>query len=68
VIKRDGALKPFDAGKIASALARASAATGEFGAEAPPPGNCPRHPPVGFGGRLRASCPGSRNSGNERAS
>jgi ribonucleoside-triphosphate reductase len=31
VIKRDGALKPFDATKIAAALARAGAATGEFG-------------------------------------
>ena len=31
VLKRDGSLKPFDAAKIASALARAGAATGEFG-------------------------------------
>jgi len=33
VIKRDGTLAPFDAAKIASALARAGAATGEFGGE-----------------------------------
>jgi ribonucleoside-triphosphate reductase len=31
VIKRDGALAQFDAGKIAAALARAGAASGEFG-------------------------------------
>ncbi|MDH5212314.1 MAG: ATP cone domain-containing protein, partial [Betaproteobacteria bacterium] len=31
VIKRDGTLAAFDAGKIAAALARAGAATGEFG-------------------------------------
>lgn len=30
VIKRDGRITPFDAGKIASALARAAQATGEF--------------------------------------
>jgi len=34
VIKRDGTLAPFDAAKIASALARAGAATGDFGGEA----------------------------------
>jgi ribonucleoside-triphosphate reductase (formate) len=33
VIKRDGTLAPFDAAKIASALARAGAATAEFGGE-----------------------------------
>ena len=31
VIKRDGTLAAFNAGKIAAALARAGAATGEFG-------------------------------------
>ncbi len=31
VLKRDGTVAAFDAGKIASALARAGAATGEFG-------------------------------------
>ena len=30
--KRDGSLAAFDLGKIASALARAGAASGEFGA------------------------------------
>ena len=34
VIKRDGSRKRFDAAKIESALARAGAATGEFGADA----------------------------------
>jgi ribonucleoside-triphosphate reductase len=34
VLKRDGRPVPFDAGKIRSALARAGAATGEFGPEA----------------------------------
>jgi len=34
VIKRDGTLAAFDAAKIASALARAGAATGEFDGEA----------------------------------
>ena len=34
VIKRDGSRKRFDAAKIESALARAGAATGEFGANA----------------------------------
>ncbi|OGA51597.1 MAG: ribonucleoside triphosphate reductase [Betaproteobacteria bacterium RIFCSPLOWO2_12_FULL_62_13] len=33
VVKRDGSLKPFDATKIRSALARAGAATGEFADE-----------------------------------
>jgi anaerobic ribonucleoside-triphosphate reductase len=33
IIKRDGKIKPFDAGKIESALARAGQATGEFGVE-----------------------------------
>jgi ribonucleoside-triphosphate reductase (formate) len=33
LIKRDGALRPFDAAKIVSALARAGAASGEFGAD-----------------------------------
>ena len=33
VIKRDGGRKRFDAGKIESAIARAGAATGEFGAD-----------------------------------
>lgn len=33
VIKRDGTLAPFDATKIAAALARAGAATGEFDAD-----------------------------------
>ncbi len=32
LIKRDGGIRPFDAAKIVSALARAGAATGEFGA------------------------------------
>jgi len=31
VIKRDGSVKPFDSGKIASALLRAGQASGEFG-------------------------------------
>src|ERR1035437_1714757 len=31
IIKRDGKIKPFDAGKIASALTRAGHASGEFG-------------------------------------
>ena len=31
LIKRDGGVRPFDAGKIVSALARAGTATGEFG-------------------------------------
>lgn len=35
IIKRDGGIKPFDAGKIAQALERAAQVTGEFdGAEA----------------------------------
>jgi ribonucleoside-triphosphate reductase len=34
VLKRDGSVRPFDASKIASALARAGAATGEYGADA----------------------------------
>ena len=34
VLKRDGSVRPFDAAKIASALARAGAATGEYGADA----------------------------------
>ena len=34
VIKRDGDRKRFDSGKIESAIARAGAATGEFGADA----------------------------------
>ncbi|MEK8089687.1 ribonucleoside triphosphate reductase [Thermithiobacillus plumbiphilus] len=34
VIKRDGNLAPFDAGKIRAAIRRAGAATGEFDAEA----------------------------------
>ena len=33
VIKRDGGVKPFDAAKIASAIARAGIASGEFGAD-----------------------------------
>jgi ribonucleoside-triphosphate reductase (formate) len=33
VIKRDGGVKPFDAGKITSAIARAGSVTGEFGAD-----------------------------------
>jgi ribonucleoside-triphosphate reductase (formate) len=33
LIKRDGALRPFDAAKIVSALARAGAASGEFDAD-----------------------------------
>ena len=33
LIKRDGALRPFDAAKIVSALARAGLASGEFGAD-----------------------------------
>ena len=33
VIKRDGGIKRFDAGKIESAIARAGVATGEFGAD-----------------------------------
>jgi anaerobic ribonucleoside-triphosphate reductase len=33
VVKRDGSVRPFDAVKIVSAMARAGAATGEFGAE-----------------------------------
>lgn len=31
VIKRDGSVKPFDSGKIASALLRAGQASSEFG-------------------------------------
>ncbi|MBI3935878.1 MAG: hypothetical protein HY323_10960, partial [Betaproteobacteria bacterium] len=34
VIKRDGSLKPFDHGKILSAILRAGQATGEFAAPA----------------------------------
>ena len=34
VLKRDGALRPFDGAKIRSALARAGAATGEYGMDA----------------------------------
>ncbi|MDP3841498.1 MAG: ribonucleoside triphosphate reductase [Oxalobacteraceae bacterium] len=33
VIKRDGSVKPFDSGKIASALLRAGQASGEFGSD-----------------------------------
>ena len=33
VVKRDGSTRPFEAGKITSALARAGAATGAFGIE-----------------------------------
>ena len=33
VIKRDGGVRPFDAAKIASAIARAGIASGEFGAD-----------------------------------
>ena len=33
VLKRDGRPAAFDAGKIRSAIARAGAATGEFGAD-----------------------------------